>query len=159
MGPGDKFKSQISWIQPHATNGWLALDRNGDGRIDDLSELFGNLTDQPQPPAGQEKNGFLALAVFDKPENGGNNDGWISADDAIFSRLRVWVDANHNGISEPEELKLLSSVGIKAIALNYEQSYRVDKYGNRFRYHAKVVDDTGGDAKQIAWDVILLTKK
>ena len=51
------------------------VDRNRNGTVDTGKELFGNFTFQPEPPAGVEKNGFRALAVYDKLEDGGNDDG------------------------------------------------------------------------------------
>lgn len=150
-------REKIAWTSAYSNDSWLALDRNGNGIIDDGTELFGDISPQPEPPAGTERNGFLALAEYDKPENSGNGNGVIENHDAIFNSLRLWADLNHNGISEPVELRTLSEAGVKSFEVRYKVSKSVDDHGNRFRFRAKVVKETNGSqAGRWAWDVFLV---
>ena len=150
---GNGILSKVAWTEPGSTNAWLTLDRNGNGRIDNISELFGNRTEQPKPPSGQRKNGFLALGVFDSPEMGGDGDGAITEADEIYSKLRLWQDLNHNGVSEPDELQPLASLGLKSISLNYREARKIDEFGNHFALRSHALFE--GNKTRWAWDVVL----
>ncbi len=144
---------RVAWPVQGSHNGWLVLDRNENGIIDDFGEFFGNLTAQPRPADGTERNGFAALAVFDQPDQGGNSDGWITRDDQIYDKLRIWIDENHDGVSQSPELHTLNSLGVAAVRLSYEFSQLKDANGNLFRYRSMIRDLSGGEANMTIYDV------
>ncbi|MBZ5505384.1 MAG: hypothetical protein LAO78_07850 [Acidobacteriia bacterium] len=147
---------RIAWTA-NANNAFLVLDRDGSGTITSGAELFGNFTSQPSSP---HPNGFLALAEYDKPENGGNGDRVIDSHDAIYSQLRLWVDANHDGFSQPGELHTLPEMSVFSISLDYSLSRRTDEFGNVFRYKARLNQRQHGesDVGKKAYDVFFVSQ-
>lgn len=94
---------QIAWIDPSSTNVFLVYDRNGNGVIDNATEMFGNLT--PQPTIAKP-NGFNALSEFDT-----NGDGVVDAKDTNWSKLQV--------MTADFKLHSLAEYGIQRISLHY----------------------------------------
>ena len=128
--PGSPVQSD--W--PAAVTPWLARDVNGNGRIDDGSELFGSNT---QTPAGTARHGFEALSALDE-----NGDGVIDLKDPQFQSLLVWRDANGDRVSQPDELTSLCRQRIDSISLGFTVKPRCDLRGNcarersTFSWHA-----------------------
>lgn len=129
------------WTRAGSGDGFLFLDRNGNGRVDDGRELFGNATplSLELDSAAAATHGFAALAMFDRREFGGNDDNHISMADSVYPQLRVWIDANRDGVSEAAEIRRLSDVGVLAISLEYRLTRRRDRFGNEFRFVGRFV--------------------
>jgi hypothetical protein len=130
----DGVLEKVSWTQAGVGDAFLFLDRNGNGIVDDGSELFGNFTSQPP---SETPNGYLALAAFDE-----NGDGILNSEDRVFWWLTLWVDSNHDGISQLHELVRVEEAGIESIDLGYVTSERQDRWGNKFRYQSLVATPT-----------------
>ncbi len=102
---------------------WLALDRNGNGRIDDGGELFGSGTTLRD--GTRADNGFFALAELDSDQ-----DGAITPADAAYASLLLWADENRDRESQASELVSLSHRGVTRIELGFRQKPQCDARGN-----------------------------
>lgn len=109
--------SSTGWVDKG--DGLLALDRNGDGVINDGSELFGSSTKLATGKKAQD--GYAALRDLDA-----NKDGVIDANDAAFKDLRVWIDGNSDGVSQAGEVKSMQDVGIAKISTEANKSFAKD---------------------------------
>ena len=104
------LREKTQWVTPD--DALLAIDLNGDGIINDGSELFGTSTILAD--GSKARNGFEALAQYDE-----NGDGIIDEKDTAYSQLLVWRDANSDGVSQAEELVSLQEAGIQSISLTH----------------------------------------
>ncbi|WP_239324785.1 calcium-binding protein [Snodgrassella gandavensis] len=118
---GDGIRTATGWVK--ADDGLLAVDRNGDGVINDGTELFGDST--LLADGSKAANGYAALREFDS-----NGDGRVDAQDAHFDQLRVWRDLNQDGICQSNELFTLEQVGVKALNLENKNSNTSLNNGN-----------------------------
>ncbi len=98
----DDFASNAAWLSPD--DGFLALDWNSDGIINNINELFGD----------KDGHGFDILSGLDT-----NSDNVINNQDTQFADLMIWQDLNNDGISQANELATLDQVGITSIDLSY----------------------------------------
>lgn len=132
------FAERTAWID--ANDGLLVLDRDGDGKITNGQELFG---DQTLLSNGtRATSGFEALREFDD-----NKDGKIDASDIVYLKLKVWQDLNRDGVSQAEEMKSLADVGIKAVNLNSTVTGAADAMGNIQRRLGSFVKTDGSDGQ------------
>lgn len=143
----DGQREIVTWVAPGTQDAFLFLDRNGNGVVDDGSELFGSAT--LLFSGEQAEQGYEALAEFDLVENGGNQDGVISDADSIFSDLGVWIDSNANGNHESHESQSLAEADVLTIGLNYRESRRTDSHGNEFRYIGRGLIEVNGRSKNM----------
>jgi hypothetical protein len=122
-------RDHIQWVRPGGDEAFLALDRTGNGLVDDGSELFGIGT--PLELQGRNApNGFVGLAQYDSRQLGGNDDGLITEADAIWPQLRLWLDANADGRATREEMRTLRGQGITALEVIPKMHKYVDEAGN-----------------------------
>ncbi|MEQ1916755.1 MAG: hypothetical protein ABL856_08535 [Gallionella sp.] len=114
-------------------NAMLVMDRNGNGLIDSGAELFGDATpayaagtSSPSTGSGRTVDGFAALAQEDT-----NGDGLVNNLDTNFASLRVWQDANQDGISQSNELKTLTDAGIASFNVSRSTHSQTLANGNQ----------------------------
>jgi hypothetical protein len=123
----DGDPDRVAWTAPATDVAFLALDRDGDGRITSGRELVGDHT------LSGATSGLVALPRLMPPGPWGSLDG----DAPLFSKIRLWRDVNHNGTSEAGELRP-AAAELAAIGLGYERHRRMDSHGNQARFRGFV---------------------
>jgi uncharacterized repeat protein (TIGR01451 family) len=112
LGNGQAIQS--GWLS--GNDGFLAVDRNGNGKIDDINELFGGVN---------KGDGYAKLASYDS-----NGDGVVDAKDADFGQLLIWKDTNGNHQTDAGELMSLADAGVTSLSLAYQALPLLDGNGN-----------------------------
>ncbi len=167
---GTGVRSGTGWL--NGDDYWVVLDRDGDGLIDDGNELFGNQTRLPDGTLARD--GFAAFAPLDMNADGRvdehdapldawqiladvDGDGFIGHDEfrgARFADLRLWRDANMNGISEPFEMPGLDEAGIAAIRVDATARGQPLPGGNRLISTAQFIRADGSSGTAGALDLV-----
>ena len=130
------IRTATGWI--HSNDGILVYDRNGDGKINDGGEIFGDNTLLKNGKTAA--HGFEAAADLDD-----NSDGKLDAADSAFGKLGVWRDLNHNGISEEGEIFALKDLRIKSLNLGYTQADKDLGNGNTLAEVGSYTDEDGNE--------------
>jgi hypothetical protein len=137
LGSGTAINS--GWLS--ADDGFLAVDKNGNGKIDSIAELFGGLG---------KGDGFAKLASFDS-----NGDGVVDANDADFASLMIWRDANGNHQTDACELMSLADAGVSSLKVGYTALPAIDDNGNLHleRSSATLADGGSVDMTDVYFNV------
>jgi hypothetical protein len=109
----DGEANMTGWVDPN--DGLLVFDDNGNGRVDNQGELFGNST---------------IAAYADLAQHDDNDDGVIDRDDYIWDSLQIWQDRNSNGVTDEGELRSIRRMGFKEISIDYKSTNEI-RAGNR----------------------------
>ena len=134
------FAEKTAWIGKE--EGFLVLDRNGDGEITDGGELFGDRVEL--------ENGLISVSGFQAlSELDDNKDGMVDSNDSMWNQLRVWIDKDQNGVSEGE-LKTLEELGIISISLNVFKDANVDSETGTMEAEYAMVTFADGTQRKIS---------
>lgn len=137
----NSYSDSTYWPESTGHNGYfLALDRNGDGIINDISELFGS--------EDSSTNGFEILRLFDS-----NGDGKIDKNDPIFDQLVLWKDSTGKAETLKKDLKKLRDLGVTEISLDYS-SGPVKSIGSRAEERERAAFNFKKSGKMMKGEVI-----
>jgi hypothetical protein len=139
-----------SWPEHGSGNAWLVHD-DGSGVIDSGKQLFGNYTPHADGDGlvkGRNANGFLALAWYDRPVQGGDGNAIIDKRDKVWTKLKLWIDDHCYKTPDvpctslPGELHPLEEFGITSISLVYTGFNQYsDDFKNFFRFSSVLNPD------------------
>ena len=131
---GNGFAENTGWVGKD--DGLLVRDINGNGQIDDGTELFGN--NSVLSNGQKAANGFEALKDLDS-----NNDGVFNSSDTAWNEVKVWKDANGNGVVDKGELLTMEQANISGINLDYQTGSNEDLSGNAHKQTSTITKTDG----------------
>jgi Ca2+-binding RTX toxin-like protein len=142
---GNGFAESTGWAGP--SDGLVVRDLDGNGRIESGRELFGDQTLLPN--GALATNGFQAIASLDT-----NSDGQVNSQDAAWSQLLVWRDADGDGVTDSGELLTMAEAGVSGVSTTYTSPNQTDANGNRIAQAGAFtrVDGTTGKAGSLLFD-------
>jgi len=147
---------QTQWVKPNENDAFVVLDSNNNGIVDSGQELFGTYPISNNKMS--EFNGFKHLAMYDSAELGGNLDGQIDNNDAIWPYLKLWLDTNADGISTKDETIALQDYQINKLPTTYKDNNRIDHAGNKIPYWQWVINSEATNIKYKIVDVFFKGK-
>jgi hypothetical protein len=150
---GNGVADQTAWTAPGEEDAFLYVDWNHNHIVDGGQELFGDAS--VMPSGAKARNGYEALTAYDDPANGGDNNGIITSADAIWGRLRLWVDRNHDGLLSNDENASLGSAGVVEIPLVFTvmgetENYGADSHGNQHYLQGEYTRRERGRTRRLA---------
>lgn len=122
----DGITEDTGWTKTNNDDSYLVIDKNANGKIDNISEMFGN----------QNTAGFDELKLYDS-----NNDNLINIKDSQFNMLKIWNDKNANGTFDEGEITSISENRITQISLNSKDSFDIIEGNSRTRISEIVFSD------------------
>ena len=131
---GDGMAEQTAWLKKGS--GFLVWDKNGDGMVNDGTEMFGEAT--VMSDGKRAENGVEASKDLDS-----DNNNIINQYDELWGELRIWHDENSNGKTEEGELSLLSDWDIQSISLDFAEINLKDEADNKILFESEVVLENG----------------
>jgi hypothetical protein len=145
---GNGLTEHFQWVRNGGNEAFLVVDKNGNGIIDNGTELFGNGTVLTLE-GSVAPNGFVALAQYDDPRLGGNDDGYITSADAVWSQLLLWLDSDADGRSAAHEITKLGSTKVIALPTIPRNRMYQDEAGNVIPYHASAITSSRPNRMQM----------